>query len=111
MNTIIVSAILGVVMMLSGTFIENKAAFKNIAVAGLLILLALNVGENYGHTFFHINTTNMLHFERFGLLFNSICIVATLLFTLLSGRDVEKVGSYTAEYFALIFFILCGIGI
>ena len=111
MNTIIVSAILGVVMMLSGIFIQSKAAFKYIASAGLLILLALNVGENYGFTLFHINTTNMLHFERFGLLFNSICIFSTLVFVMLSGRDIEKVGSYTAEYYALIFFIICGIGI
>jgi NADH-quinone oxidoreductase subunit N len=30
---------------------------------------------------------------------------------LLSGRDVEKVGAHVAEYFALIFFILCGVSI
>ncbi|TDH25507.1 NADH-quinone oxidoreductase subunit N [Segetibacter sp. 3557_3] len=111
MNTIIVSAILGVVMMFSGILVKHHAALKNIAIAGLLVLLGLNVGENYGFALFDINTTNMLHFERFGLLFNSICIFSTLLFVMLSGKDVEKVGNYTAEYFALIFFILCGIGI
>ncbi len=111
MNTIIVSAILGVVMMFSGIFIHNKAAFKNIAIAGLLLLLGINIAENYGYLLFKVDTKGMLHFERFGLLFNIIAIAATLLFTLLSGRDVEKVGNYTAEYFALIFFILCGVGI
>ncbi len=70
MNTIIISAILGVMMMLSSVFIHNKSVFKNIAIAGLLILLGLNFGENYGYLLFHINTKGMLHFERFGLLLN-----------------------------------------
>ena len=35
----------------------------------------------------------------------------TLLFFLLNGRDIEKVGENVSEYFALIFFILCGIAI
>jgi NADH-quinone oxidoreductase subunit N len=38
-------------------------------------------------------------------------LICTLLFFLLNGRDVEKVGAHVSEYFALIFFILCGIGI
>jgi NADH-quinone oxidoreductase subunit N len=111
MNTIILSAIFGVMMMLSGIFINNKAAFKYVAAVALTILLALNIAESYGVVLFHINLRNLLHFEKFGLLFNSICIAATLLYVLLSGRDIEKVGSYVAEYFALIFFILCGIGL
>jgi NADH-quinone oxidoreductase subunit N len=52
-----------------------------------------------------------LHFTRFGLLFNSVCIGATFIYFLLSGRDFEAVGSDVAEYFALIFFVLCGVGI
>lgn len=111
MNTIILSAIFGVMMMLSGIFIKNKAAFKYLAAVALTILLALNIAESYGFVLFHINLRNLLHFEKFGLLFNSVCIAATLLYVLLSGRDIEKVGSYVAEYFALIFFILCGIGL
>ena len=30
---------------------------------------------------------------------------------MLSGRDIEKVGEHVAEYFALIFFILCGVAL
>jgi NADH-quinone oxidoreductase subunit N len=51
----------------------------------------------------------MIAFDRFGLLFNSIAFISTLLFFILSARDMEKVGINYAEYFALIFFILCGI--
>jgi len=111
MNTIILSAILGVVMMFSGIFIQNKSAMKTIAAAGFLLLLIANIGEANNFNLFDINTNGMLHAEKFGLMFNSICIAATLLFVLLSGSDIEKVGNHTAEYFALLFFITCGIGI
>ncbi|MCY7421154.1 MAG: NADH-quinone oxidoreductase subunit N [Chitinophagaceae bacterium] len=111
MNTIILSAVFGVVLMLSGIFIENKSAFKNIAAVALAILLSLNIAESYGFQIFRINTGVFLHFSKFGFLFNSICLGATLLYTILSGRDIENVGNHVAEYFALIFFVLCGVGI
>ena len=47
--------------------------------------------------------------DGFGLLGNSIAFGSTLLLVLLSGRDMEKVGPNLAEYYALIFFTLCGI--
>lgn len=111
MNTIILSAVFGVVLMLSGIFIKNKSSFTYIAGVALAILLALNVAESYGFAIFHIDTGKFLHFSKFGFLFNSICIGSTLLYTILSGRDVENVGNHVAEYFALIFFVLCGVGI
>lgn len=111
MNTIILSAVLGVVMMLSGIFITNRSTQKHVAVAGLLLLLALNIAEGYGFKIADINLRELLSISKFGLLFNSVCIFSTLLFVLLSGKDVEKVGSHVAEYFALIFFILCGVAI
>ncbi len=111
MNTIILSAIFGVVMMFSGIFIENKSAYRHIAAIALLLLLGFNIAESRGYSIFHINAQYFLHFEKFGLLFNSVCIFSTLIYVLLSGRDIEKVGKNVAESFALIFFVLCGVGI
>ena len=111
MNTIILSAVFGVAMMLSGIFIKNKSAFKNIAAVALAIILTLNIAESYGFAIFQINTYNFLHFTKFGFLFNSICLGATLLYTILSGSDIENVGNHVAEYFALILFVLCGVAI
>ena len=51
----------------------------------------------------------MVSFGRFALLFTTIAFTATLLYFLLSAADMEKVGVNYADYFALIFFILCGI--
>ena len=111
MNTIILSAILGVMMMLSSVLVNSKAAYKHIAALGLLLLLVFNVAESHGYQMFHIDTTNFLHFEKYGLLFNSVCLFCTLIYVLLSGSDIERVGNNPAESFALIFFVLCGLGI
>lgn len=111
MNTIILSALAGVFMMFSGIFIKNKSAYKNIAIVLLLAVAIMNIAESYGFALFHVNTNELLSFSKKGLFFNTICITATLLYFLLNGSDIEKVGSYVAEYFALIFFVICGIAI
>ncbi len=98
-------------MMFSGIFIQNKSAYRHIAAIALLLLLVFNIVESRGYNIFNINAHYFLHFEKFGLLFNSICIFSTLIYVLLSGRDIEKVGKNVAESFALIFFVLCGVGI
>lgn len=96
-------------MMFSGILLKTKAAVRNVAVGGIVLLLVLNVLEMNGTVLFHIDTRGLIFFDRFGLLFNSIAFFATLLYLLLSSRDMEKVGINYAEYLALIFFILCGI--
>lgn len=97
--------------MFSSVFVENKKTYRHIAAVLLLLLLAVNVADTYGMRLFHIDTKDMLRFDRFGYFFNSIAIASTLIYVLLTGRDIEKVGTYTAEYFVLIFFVLCGVTI
>ena len=110
MNAIVLSAIWGIVMMFSGIFTTSKTAIRNIAVLGLALLVIVNYADMVGY---HVEIDNhkMLYFDTFGLLGNSIAFVSTLLLVLLSGRDMERVGNNLAEYFALIFFVLCGISI
>ncbi|MDP9229263.1 MAG: NADH-quinone oxidoreductase subunit N, partial [Bacteroidota bacterium] len=109
MNALILSAILGVILMFSGILLKQKAAIRNIAVAGLALLLIVNILEMCGHVFFKVDTKGMMAFDRFSLLFNSIAFASTLIYLLLSAKDMEKVGIHYADYFALIFFVLCGI--
>jgi NADH-quinone oxidoreductase subunit N len=111
MNALILSAVFGMIMMFCSFLVKNKGSFRHIASAGLLILLIANIEDSYGHTLFHINTYGMLAFTRFGYLFNSIAIGATLIYVLITGKEIEKYGRYTAEYFVLIFFVLCGIAL
>jgi NADH-quinone oxidoreductase subunit N len=111
MNAIILSALCGVVMMFSGIFTTNKSVIKNVAIAALLLLLLGNLFETYGVYAVSIDTKELLSFTKFGLFFNTIAFAATLVYFILSGSDIEKVGDNVAEYFALIFFVLCGVSI
>lgn len=109
MNVLIISAIFGVLMMFSSFLLKSKPAVRNLAIAGMGLLLLVNILEMNGMVFFEVNTRGMIEFDRFALLFNTTAIAATLLYLVLSARDMEKVGVNYAEYFALIFFIVCGI--
>ena len=110
MNAIIFTAVWGVIMMFGGVFIKNKSLCKYLAIIGLLVIIVVNCCEVYfGESFFAIDTKNMLSFNSFNLVFITVAMVCTLLFFLLSGRDIEKVGANVSEYFALIFFVLCGV--
>ena len=111
MNAIIVSALLGVVMMFSGIFTTNKTIIKNIATAGVLFLLAANLMEMNNLFSFNINTHDLIVTQRYGLFFNCIAYGATFIYLVLSGNDITEVGVNVAEYFALIFFVLCGVAI
>jgi NADH-quinone oxidoreductase subunit N len=109
MNALIISAVFGVIMMFSGIVLKKSATVRNLSIAGLAILIIVNILEMCGTVLFRVDTNGMLRFDRFALLFNTIAFVSTFLYLVLSARDMEKVGINYADYLALIFFILCGI--
>ncbi|MDP4148067.1 MAG: NADH-quinone oxidoreductase subunit N [Bacteroidota bacterium] len=111
MNAIILSAIWGIVMMFSGVFVSGKRTIRTIAILGLLLLFLANCLDLGGGFRVHIDVHRMLYFDTFGLLANSVIFGSTLVFVMLSGRDMENVGINLAEYFALIFFVLCGVAL
>lgn len=112
MNLIIFSGLLGVVMMFCGLFVKNSRSVSYIAIAAMALLFIVNAMEL--HTLapiFNVPLNGMLEPGKYGLLLNQILIAAGVLYFILSGRDIEKVGIHVAEYYALIFFIYSGIGI
>jgi NADH-quinone oxidoreductase subunit N len=112
MNAIIFSAIWGVIMMFSGVFAKSKSTPRRLAIAGIVLLFIVNAIElNSRQSFFSIDTKDMLRINSFNLSFLAVVFGSTLLYFLLSGKDVEKVGEHVGEYFALIFFVLCGISL
>ena len=111
MNAIIITALWGVVMMFGGVFFKKRTTANYWAIAGILIVLVANILEFFGHPFFNVDSRGMLRFDSLGLHFNTIIFICTLLFFLLNGRDVEKVGPHVSEYFSLMFFVLCGASI
>jgi len=112
MNSIILSAIWGVLMMFCGVFLKSKSTPKYIAILGVVIILCLNVLEMISNkSLFTFNIKEMLVLDHFNLTFISIVLICTLIYFLLSSSEIEKVGPHVGEYFALIFFILCGVSI
>jgi NADH-quinone oxidoreductase subunit N len=111
MNSIITSAVLGAIMMFSGIFLKKNSSIAAMATLSMVVLLAMAVLELSGYRFFPVDTHNMLYFDVFGLLFNCIAFASTLAYFLLNARDIASIGNNPGEYFALIFFVLCGISI
>ncbi|CAN5815327.1 NADH-quinone oxidoreductase subunit N [soil metagenome] len=112
MNAIILSAIWGIIMMFSAVFIKSKAVPKYIALAGIALIFIVNALElNSGLLLFNIETHDMLRTDSFNLTFIAVALFCTAMYFLLCGRDIEKVGEHVGEYFALIFFVLCGVAL
>lgn len=111
MSSIILSALWGVVMMFSGIFLKRRSLAKYIALLGMLALLAVNFLEYYNIAYLHVDIGGMLKFTSFSFIFNAIVFGCTLLFFILNAAEFEEIGRDVYEYYALIFFVLCGTGI
>ena len=108
MNALILSGLSGVVMMFS-SFLLGKHTVRILAQVLFFLVIVATALELRGVTFFHVNTKGMLSFDHFALLFSLIAAICTWVFSLLSARDMEKVGADFADYFALLFFVLSGV--
>lgn len=112
MNAIIFSATWGIVMMFSGVFAKSKSTPVWLAITGMALLFILNGLElNSGRSLLPVDTRDMLRINSFNLTFLAVAFGCTLLYFLLSGKDVKEVGEHVGEYFALIFFVLCGVSL
>lgn len=98
-------------MMFAGILVNDKksiatiAAFLFAALLGVSIWDLVSTSANAPQSLFN----DMLRMEHYSLWFNTIMTGCSLLYVMLLGKEIQKVGKYVAEYFALIFFILCGL--
>lgn len=97
-------------MMLSGLFIKNKRVIRTLAVLGILAACILNLFDFplYGSDPVQL-FSGMLSVTHFSIMFIEVIFVCMLIYFLLSGKDIARIGIYSSEYFALIFFVLTGI--
>jgi NADH-quinone oxidoreductase subunit N len=111
MKAIIAATIFGILLMFTSILSKDKKAMANIAIVALLVLFGINIWDLVntpaGSSQSYFN--NMLNISYYGELFNTLMTGCTLLYALLVSKEIQKVGPYVAEYFALIFFILCGV--
>jgi NADH-quinone oxidoreductase subunit N len=111
MNLIIIAAVWGIVMMLSGLFLKGNHQPVRLAFVGALLLIVGNIADLYGYAITHSDFNRLLEYDKFSSLFLLIISIALLFFVWVSGQEVVKVGSHPYEYFALIFFVMAGAGL
>jgi NADH-quinone oxidoreductase subunit N len=111
MKAIIAATIIGVIMMFMGVMAKNKSSVVTVATTLLLLLLGVTIWDLKAANAAEVQSyfNNMLRLDAFGLWFNVLMAGCTLLFVLLTGKEIAKVGNHVGEYFALIAFIMVGI--
>jgi len=111
MNAIIATTIFGIIMMFASFMVNSKSAISTLAVVLFAALLGVNIWDlvNTPANAPQLLFSNMLRIEHYSLWFSTLMTGCSLLYVLLMGREIQKVGTHVAEYFALIFFILCGV--
>jgi NADH-quinone oxidoreductase subunit N len=111
MNAIIVSTLLGVIMMFVSWMTTSTKIQKNIGLVGMLLLIAANYLQQKGWWVINFDTKGMLAFNQIGLFANMLLFILTFLYVWINGDEIGKIGNHTADFFAIFFFILCGVSI
>lgn len=96
-------------MMFTGIWVKKNTTIKTVAIAGTILLFVANWLELKGTKLISFDTAGFMAFNNFSLLFIAIAVFSTLVYFLVSANEMAKVGNNYADYFALIFFILCGV--
>lgn len=112
MKAIIATTVFGIIMMFTGLMVSNKKSVAAIASVLFAVLLGVNIWDlttTSPNLSDNLYFNNMLRIEHYSVWFNTLMTGCTLLYVLLLSKDIQKVGTHVAEYFALIFFILCGL--
>src|SRR5690242_13289973 len=106
MKAIIATTVMGIIMMFAGISVKERRSLVTLACVLLAILLGVNIWDlgslakgpkGADETLSLFN--DMIRLDRNNLWFNTLMTGCTLLYALLSGRDIMKVGQHVAEYF------------
>lgn len=98
--------------MFAGLMVNNKKSIATIAAVLFAALLGVNLWDlasTSANAADNLYFSKMLRIEHYSVWFNTLMTGCTLIYALLMGREIQRVGIHVAEYFALIFFILCGL--
>lgn len=114
MKPLIASALFGIIMMFAALSVKEKKSFTIMAALFMAGLTAFNIAElialiNGGTPVPLFN--GMIRYDSFSVWFNTLMSGVGLLYILLCGRNIERVGQHVGEYYALLFFIFCGVNL
>lgn len=109
MNAIIISALLGVALMLGGFLLKKSTQIQAIAILGGIGLLAGTIYDNYLVGRGNMNYFGMLDINVYSSWFNILITVCMLVYLVMFRKPIADVGKNDADYFALLFFIMSGV--
>lgn len=111
MKPLIAAVIFAIAMMFVSLFTDKKQTISTIAKLFMAVLLGICIWDGASLEVSQLVNPSMYQLGNFGAWFNTLLVGLTLFYLLLSAHKIERVGSYVAEYYALIFFILAGINL
>ena len=111
MNLILIAAVWGIFMMLSGLFFKGTQNSIRFAFIGSLLLAGGAFADLHEYAFIHSDFKGLLVYDKFSSLFLLIISISLVFYFWLTAKEIVKVGAHGSEYFALIFFVMAGAGL
>jgi NADH-quinone oxidoreductase subunit N len=109
MNAIVISALMGVVLMLSGLLLKKSSQIQLVAVLGALAQLGATLYDNFLVGQGNLSYFGMLELNSYATWFNVLISACVLIYILLFKKSISDVGKNDSEYYALLFFIMSGV--
>ena len=109
MNAIVISALLGVALMLSGLLLKKSAQIQGVAILGAIVLLAGSLYDNFLVGNGNMSYYGMLELNSYSTWFNVLISACVLIYVLIFKNAISEVGKNDADYYALLFFIMSGV--
>ncbi|HMN33460.1 MAG TPA: NADH-quinone oxidoreductase subunit N [Chitinophagaceae bacterium] len=108
MIAIVVSVLIGILLMFSGLIFQKSSQVQILAIFGSIALLAANCYDLMLDSRDVVSYFDMISFDKYSSTFNVLVTGCVVLYLLIFKKNIADIGKNDAEYFALIFFILCG---
>ncbi|MCZ2140156.1 MAG: NADH-quinone oxidoreductase subunit N, partial [Bacteroidia bacterium] len=108
MIAIVVSVLMGILLMFSGLFFQKSIQVQILAIFGSIALLAANCYDLMLDSSGVVSYYDMISFDKYSSTYNVLVTACVVLYLFMFKKSIADIGKNDAEYFALIFFILCG---
>ena len=109
MNSIILSALWGVLMMYTGVVSRSKKAPGIMAALGAALLMGAAWLDLNGVSLAPFDLHGMMEFPPYVSGFILLMSLCLLLYVLLSNEAIDRLTGHSADYLALIFFVMTGV--
>lgn len=109
MNTIVLSALMGVVMMFAGIFLRKSNQIQWVAILGACALMIASIMDMRLPAEDSVVYFDMIEISAYSSWFSTLLSFCFLVYLFLFHKQIAAVGKNDADYFALMYFVMCGV--